>query len=102
MSASKRAREMSMHCPLTKVREGAEGKPVCATLLAPSKGCRVTVWRRWAAFTVKQKRRTDVTRWVTFTWPLGAQAGKGGGQAQGHRELHRAGTVGWGSFASML
>lgn len=95
MSASKRAREMSMHCPLTKAREGAEGRPVCAMLLAPSKGRRVTVRRRWTAFTAKEKR-TDVTRWMTWTWPLDAQAGKG------HRELHTAGTVALGSFASML
>lgn len=68
MSASKRAREMSTHCPLTKAREGAEGRQVWATppvesdsLLssAPSKGSRVTVGRLWAALTAEEKDRCD-------------------------------------------
>lgn len=74
MSASKRAREMSTHCPLTKAREGAEGRQVWAvppvegdSLLcpAPSKGCRVTVGSFWAAFTAEEKDK-NVTRWMTF------------------------------------
>lgn len=57
MSASKRAREMSTHRPLTKPSEGAEGRWVCATLpSAPSKGCRVTLGRRWAAFTAEEEK----------------------------------------------
>ena len=57
MSASKRAREMSTHRPLTKAREGAEGRQAWTTppaegnsLLssASSKGCRVTEGRLWA------------------------------------------------------
>lgn len=68
MSASKRTREMSTHCPLTKASEGAKGRQVWATpevegdsLLssAPSKGCRVTVGRLWAAFTAEEKERCD-------------------------------------------
>lgn len=56
---------MSTHCPLTKAREGADGRQAWAMLLlvdgdslmpsAPSKGCRVTVERCWAAVTVEEK-----------------------------------------------
>lgn len=49
-----------MHCPLTKAREGAEGRLVCTILLAPSRGCRVTVGRHWAAFTAEEKGRRDM------------------------------------------
>lgn len=68
MSASKRAREMSTHRPLTKAREGAEGRQAWTTppaegnsLLssASSKGCRVTEGRLWAAFTAEEKDICD-------------------------------------------
>lgn len=59
-----------MHCPLTKAREGATGRQVWAAILlllllvegdstwpsAPSKGCRVTAWRCWAAFTAEEEK----------------------------------------------
>ena len=67
MSASNRAREMRTHCPLTKAREGAAGRPVLAIMpllvegdstwpSAPSKGCRVIPGRRWAAFTAEEEK----------------------------------------------
>lgn len=89
MSASKRAREMSTHCPLTKAREGAEGRLVCDTPLASSKGCKVTVERCWAAFTAEEEENQRCDKVDDFHMPWDAQAGKGG--RQGQEKLHVAG-----------
>lgn len=71
-----------MHCPLTNLREEADGRLVCATLLVPSKGCRVTVRRRWAALTAEEEEdRSDKVG--DFHMPWDTQVGRGGGRGRG-------------------
>lgn len=80
-----------MHCPLTNLREEAEGRLVCATLLAPSKGCRATVRRPWAALTAKEEEEDRSDKLGDFHVPWDAQAGRGGGRARGKAEFCPAG-----------
>lgn len=106
MSASKRAREISIHCPLTKARDGAAGRQVWAMLLlplgegdsmwpsAPSKDCRVTLGRRWAASTAEEEK--DKGDDLDGSEMLSRRGGGGGWQGQGQGwgwagELRRAG-----------
>lgn len=69
-----------MHCPLTKAREDADGRLVWATPPATSKGFRVTVDRRWAAFTAREEEKDRHDEVDDFHTPWEAQAGEGEGR----------------------
>ena len=90
MSASKRAREMSRHCPLTNASEGAGGRPVGAMLLAPSRGCRVTVGRCWTAFTAEEEKNR-CHKVDDFHVVLGCSGRQGCRVGERSREQHVAG-----------